>query len=377
MKHVCILLLLLLAALPVLGQNLDIGLMFHPQGVYVNSFKTASFDPETPWTQPVLTDLNIWNASDESFRFYMKVEVFWSGIEGSLVEAKYLSNTALAAGEHFFLTNQDLISNQASSYFNQQGPIDFSLEDIIERSDILKRAVMAGYFPDGVISIKVSVQPESLGVDNWSDASIATFPITIRNSGVIYAISPGVPIGGTPTQISENPVSFLWNSMDTGFNDYQITIREYSQNNPPMAGSINNTGRVFYQNVMSDRSYSFTEFLPYTPGNYYAWQISTARFTELHPNKDYGPWSKESEDYQISSEWNVFQYVSDGNHGDNIQSISASLLTLKDPRLSELLGSGFVPTGKVIFKGKEIEGNSTSDLFKNILNRDYKIRIWE
>ncbi len=374
-KHLLILMALLLALTALWSAHPDITPWFTPHMIHVNSFKTASFDPTTPWNQPILTSLLISNTSDTAFRFYMKLEIGWSGVEGPLVTAKYISEQAIPAhGQFTPLTNQDLITNQASTLFNRVGSIDFSLDDITSRSPVLRDAVLAGYFPDGVLSLRVLVQPESSGHENWSGASEATFTIWVASAGAISLISPGAPAGSNPPVADQNPLNFLWNSIDTEINLYRLTIREYPQNLPPEVNSLVNTGSLFYDNFVSGNQ--FAEFLPFTPGNHYAWRISTNRWTELDPLVLPGPW-RDGDPGLITSGWNVFQYSMFESGEDPAHRIAAVLNSLNEDKLEALFNEGFRPTGELIWKGRSHRGQAAIDLIDQLAGQHVQIKVWE
>ena len=374
LKRLSFLLMVLASLCALSAQNPDISATFMPASIIVNSFKTASFDPETPWTQPILTTLLINNTSSADFRFYMKVEIFWSGVEGSLVDATYISNEALAAGAAFYpLTNQDVITNQASVYFNRVGSINFSLDDIVNRSEVLKRAVMAGYFPDGTLTVRVSVQPESLGHSNWNSASVGNFSIHVSAPGVLQLVSPGVPIGGTPPKTGSNPPNFIWHSMDTWINNYYLQILEFAQNNPPDASSLLQSGRVFYEQTVHQNY--FNDFLPYVPGNYYAWRVATPRLTELNPGIA-GPWKEDSQNL-ISSDWFVFQYAMEDVQEDSSHRLNAYLNSLENKELRKLIDQGYLPAGNILWQGRTLSGQDAINLLDLLKDKELHIRIWE
>ncbi len=374
-KHLLLLMALLLTLFGLWGQNPDITASFMPQQIFVNSFKTASFDPTTPWNQPILTTLLVKNDSAQDSRFYLRLQIFWSGVSDPLVTAKYISENAIPAhGQFVPLTNQDLVTNQASALFNRIGSINFSLDEITNRSPVLRQAVMAGYFPDGILSLRVQVQPEISGHDNWSNASEAAFSIHVRGAGAISLLSPGSPVGSNPPGVDQNPVDFLWNSIDTEINQYRITIREFPQNLPPDVNSLSNTGSVFYETDVYGNQ--FAEFLPFTPGNIYAWRISSPRWTELNPRIPAEPW-RDDDQGVISSGWNLFHYTQFESGEDSVHRISAALNSLKEDMLEGLFNEGFRPTGEIIWKGRSYSGQSAIDLIEQLLGQQVGITVWD
>lgn len=378
-RHLGLSSMLLLACFALWGQNSFLNTQFTPHYIFVNSLKSSSLDPEAAWAQPILTMLQISNVSTTSFRFYLKVDISWSGASEPQLTGICLSEQELPAGGTFAaLTNQDLLNSVPPAGFAAVGDWDFSLDHMTEGTTVLKNAVQAGFFPAGSMSVKASLQPEAMGYTDWSQASTSTFTIYVRSAGVIQLLSPGAPIGVNPPVISDNPVDFLWNAIDTGVNDYQITIREYPANLPPQPGSLANTGSVFYDHATGGGvdQYSFSRFLPFVPGNYYAWRISTTQFTEFHPTGGGGIW-RDDDPGLIASDWYVFRYDSTELETDIPQRINALLNSLDNPELRKLLDSGFFPTGSVLWQGKQYSGQAALDLLELLKGKDCKVRVWE
>ncbi len=368
--------MVLLTVLVVLGaQNPDVNPWFTPNSINVNSFKTASLDPTAPWNQPILTNLVISNHSDAAFRFYLKLDIYWSGISDPLASIIYISKETIPAlGQFYPLTNQDLVTNQPSTLFDRLGNNAFSLDDITNRSSVLRQAALAGYFPDGVLSLIVKVQPESSGSQDWNGASEATFTIWIVNAEAISLISPGTPASSSPPVVDQTPVNFVWNSIDTNINVYKLTIREYPNNLPPDINSLADTGSLFYdQHVYGNQ---FTEFLPFNQGSYYAWRISTKRWTELDSYVSPGPW-REDDPGLISSGWNIFRYSLFESGADPIHRICAVLNSLGEDKLEALFNEGFRPTGEIIWNGRSYSGQSAIDLIEQLLGQRAVITVWE
>jgi hypothetical protein len=366
--------MLIVVWVQIFAQNPDISVSFNPADVYVNTFRTASFDPETPWTQPIMTNLQIANMSENAFRFYMKVEIYWSGETDPLVQATYISAGELSGGSEFYpLTNQDIITNQASAYFDRIGSIDFSLDEIISRNALLKSAVLAGYFPDGVICIRVLVQPQIDGHVSWTDASVANFCIHVRTTGCINLIGPGAPLHRYPVTVADNPVSFLWNSLDTGYNNYVLTIREYPQNKPPDADAIGLTGSVFYQGTVS--GYEFSELLPFKPDNYYAWCVSAWHYNEQFPAGSSSQWSDGNEG-EVSSVWNVFRFVEERESDLWSERLALAIAQINDPQLKKLIQGGFMPLDGIVYQGRKLYGQDALNQL-GLLGETFKVRIWD
>ncbi len=351
----------------------NVSLEFQPSQIQVNSFKATSLDPAAPWQQPSLTTLLIKNDGNQDFRIQMKVELLWSGVPEPLISAEFISNQALPAGGEFPpLSNRDLVTSQSSIYFTRVGNSNFSLEQLSRRSPILRDAVKAGFFPEGVFSIRVFVKPQS-GDDGWSRYVSDRFDIRIENNDLITLLSPGVPAPANPIAVDENPVTFLWHNLDTDFNRYVLTILEFPENLPPRPQSLANTGIRFFQTEVEGGQ--FSEFLPLKPGNYYAWQIWTRHYSEFEPSGS-GYW-REQDSNGVSSGWNLFQYTAASSDEDASQRMITKLRKLGDPDLEELFIQGFKPTGEVIWQGRSHSGQSASELLDMISGKRYRITVWE
>ena len=202
----------------------DFSVTFSPQTIRVNSFNSASFDPFDPDQQPILTTLTITNTGTVPKRIDLKLVLEWNNIP--LVETIFSSKENLNS---WTLTNRDLITNQPSTYFDyKEGYAKITVKEAIKNSSTLKSAVLAGYFPDGDLKFKVWVREFSTASwTNNTNLPDAEFKIIIRNAGNITLLSPGVPIGKTPALVNGIPISFLWNSQLTDFNDYKLIIKEF------------------------------------------------------------------------------------------------------------------------------------------------------
>ncbi|MDZ4181766.1 MAG: hypothetical protein U1B83_02730 [Candidatus Cloacimonadaceae bacterium] len=374
------LVLALLIAIPLSAQPASYNVNFSPPSVTVNTFNTASFDPMTPDTQPILTTLNIRSNLTRDARFYLKVEIFWSGVSQALINATYISNDILGAGMSFYpLTNRNLITNNASGHFTDVGQVSFSLDDIIANSTVLENAVLAGYFPDGTLSLRVSVQPQPenefmpVPPTNWNNAVVSTFSIIVRNAGVIHLVSPGRPIGTVPPQVSMKPVSYVWNAINTGFNRFRLTIKQFSSNETPNSGSVEVMGTVIYDEILDIGVSNFAEFLPYNEDYFYAWKVTTTNYSETNP----APPRAQNQSGTVSSVWHVFKYVSDATGGQNTNELQAILTMLNNLLIQNLFNAGYAPTGTVILDGRNYSGQEALDLAESLIGQELQIRVTE
>ena len=361
---------MLFAALifPLLAQGGDIAYSFAPQSIQVNSFNTASFDPITPQNQPILTALSIHNNLDIATRINLKLEIKWNEI--LLTSAEYISKDEVPANGDFpTLSNQDLITNSASGYFNEIGNADIDFNSIVENSDLLRRAVLSGFFPDGMLQIAVQCKPANT---SQLYGAPAVFTINVRNAGMINLVSPGVPAGATPPNVNASPVNFFWSQIETGFNDYYLMIREFPPNNPPLAANIENTGSMFYSSPSALPGNNFSDFLPFVHGNYYAWQVSTTIYSETNP----AVMRAQDHNRRLSSNWFVFRYVSDDQiPGNDINELQLVLSSLGNNQLNNLFNQGFAATGILYFEGRTYSGDEAVNLLRGMLDRELTIEI--
>lgn len=354
--------------LPLLAQSGDIVYSFTPQSIQVNSFNTASFDPITPQNQPILTRLAIHNNLDLPVYINLKLEIKWNQIQ--LTSAEYISKEQIPAGGDFpVLTNQDLITNTAGGYFNEIGSANIDFNTIVENSELLKRAVLSGFFPDGMLQIMVQCKPA-----NTSQAygAPAIFTINVRNAGVINLVSPGAPAGATPPDVNASPVNFFWNQVDTNFNDYYLVIREFPPNNPPVASNIENTGNLFYSSPSGLPSPGFSEFLPFVNGNYYAWRVSTDLYTETNPAVQ----RAQGQNRRLTSNWFVFRYLSNEQlPGNEINELQLVLSSLGNNQLNNLFNQGYAASGILYYEGRSYSGEEAVSLVRSLLGRQLTIEI--
>ena len=335
---------------------------FTPPEISLNILNTSSFDPTDPASQPVLATLQINNLESEAYNYNMKVSVFWNSTE--LVSTEFLSTIMIPRNGIVYFTNQDLITDTAPGGFSSVGGTTMSLDAILNSSNTLKNALFAGYFPDGTIIIKVEVKPQ----EDTTYSANATFTIRIRNAGSIFPVLPGRLIGMNPSVQSTNPVSYLWNSIFTGFdfNDYTLLIKEFAPNSPPTQGNVNNTGSVFYIGN-EPNSGTFSDYLPYQDNYYYAWKVFAGVYNESSIGSGVASGT-------LSSNWYVFRFQSDANQ-DVAQEMTAMLNMLNNPLLRSLFSSGFTPTGTVFMDGRTYTGQEAMDLIGTLLGKELKIEI--
>lgn len=365
--------LLALLLIPLLGFAQNLVWSFSPTSMEVNTMNTASFDPYDPVAQPQLSVLTIVNNDPTPARVDMKVGVYWNN--NFLVDTYYETRPgAYITQSPITLSNRDLITNFGNFYFQAKGEGTISVSGVIDANPLLKKAVMAGFFPDGNLQIRVWLRPWEEG--EWNLPSTAggyrEFTIKIRNAGMINLISPGVAIGQNPPLVDVLPTSFLWTSLSTGINPNKLTIREFGPNSIPNQNNVTNTGSLFYQTPqgMADES-GFAQFLPFVPGNYYAWQVSTALSTEYEP---YDPDRIRQNPHGLESNWFVFRF-SDNADQQAISEFQARLNSLDNSQLLNLYGLGYKPVGEVIYEGNTYTGQDALDLIDSLKGQDIRVEL--
>lgn len=365
---------LLMLMLPVLGMAQNLVWNFFPASADVNTMNTASFDPFDPAAQPQLSVLSITNNNPTPVRLDMKVGVYWNN--NFLVEAYYETKPGLAvnANETITLSNRDLITNIGNYYFQSKGEETISVSGVIDANPLLKKAVLAGYFPDGNLQIRIWLRlweetpwnlPSTAG--NYKE-----FTIRIRNAGSINLVSPGAPVGKNPPIAGGLPLSFLWSSLSTGMNPNKLMIREYCPGNPPQLNNVANTGTIFYQTPQGMANDSgFSEFLPFVPGNYYAWQVSTSLSTEF---ETYDPDRIRQNPHGLKSDWFVFRF-SDNADQFSAPEFQAHLNNLKNATLLSLYTLGYTPVGEIIYEGRTYSGQDALDLIDSLIGQDIQVEL--
>lgn len=363
------LLLMMLAIVPLAAVRGDFSVSFTPRQVWVNQFNTASFDPMAPDEQPVMTSLSL-SKNNGSAVIKMKVEIKWNSV--GIIDAVYRSKQPITNAP-LLLTNRDLITKQGSEHFVKisGGEVDF--DAIIDSSPVLEDAVLAGYFPDGNLTIKISVLDDT-AEEVWTNADTDMFTITVYNNGVINPLSPGVSIGNLPPMVSIQPVNYMWNAINTGFNRTWITIREYPPNFPPEAGNVGITGTLFYEGEVPANATNFGDFLAYNKDHYYAWRIVQDNFTEMAPNLS-GPSTRAGRSSQLASNWFVFRFMANDSTTQSVNVIQAILNQLNNVQIDTTFQDGFLPTGTVIYEGRFYTGQDAVDLVESLLGQAVQVRI--
>lgn len=365
MKRIMVLLILICALSgPMWAQ---ISLSLSPAEIFVNSLSTSSFDPIRPDTQPVLTNITVTNTSIQDMRFRMKVEIYWNGnkiVNDPVMNAK----NAIPAGQTWFLTNRDLVTNTESQYFNSPVP-DVSLQDALNSHPVLRTALQSGFFPDGDLIFTFTALHETS--NDVYEAK--TFKIRVQNIHSVFLTYPGRPVGQTPPEVNISPVTFMWNSVNTSVNKFRLVIKEFVPANPPTVNSVETGGRkVFSDDIVNN---VFSGFLPFKDKHFYAWQINIGLYDESMPSITQNKQDEQFSD-RLKSDWHVFQYASvKDESGSTYQQLMAILNMLKNEDIQNQFAKGFEVTGAIIYEGQVYTGKDAVDLAKTLIGKEIEVEI--
>jgi hypothetical protein len=342
---------------------------FSPREIQMNQVNTFTFDPVDPASQPILTHLTVMNQGAEQ-KIKLQVVLKWNN---SVIiqpnQAVFISRDVLATGASLVLNNRDLITEQSSVYFEPEGSINIDIIDVMENYPTLEQAVLSGYFPDGQLRMEVSVKAENSPV--WEDTD--TFTISIRNAGAIYLISPGKAIGQLPSIVENIPVSFLWNAINTGFNEQSIVVKEFPPSIPPTSSTVAQTGTEVYRTPQGANAASgFSEYIPFNDEYYYAWRVYTplydeTNFIEVDRSTSSGNF--------VASEWFVFRYMAEDMGDLGPEDVQDMLNALGSSQLINLLNLGYTPTGDVIYEGRVYRGQDAIDIINSLLGKEIEVEI--
>jgi hypothetical protein len=372
MKRMTLLILLLLALGTMLhAQDAQMSISCSPSEIFVNNLSTSTFDPVNPMSQPILTNISIRNDSEIAFIFQVNLQIYWNSIpllNGSGITFQSLEQ--IQPGMVRNLTNRDFIRQEAGSILDKPDG-DISLETIINSDTVLRNAIQSGFFPDGTITFvfTASSRDSNKAVPSLAETS---FTIRIKNITNIFLTFPGRPIGENPPNVSTRPVTFLWNTMYTGHNNFSLVISEFPANRPPNIDNVSTTGRMVYEGVIIDRNL-FSDYLPFQDGCYYAWQVSTGLFDENNPVTVSGK-QQSSQAGILKSDWFVFRYSTDLAGEDSYyQQLLAYLNMLNNPVIQNVFAQGYRITGAVFSEGNASTGIDAVNLVKPLVGKQIDV----
>ena len=354
-------------ALFCLGLGAAVSVTFDSALLNLNKLSTFTFDPVSPQEQPILTHLTVTNQGT-SDKVIIQLVLKWNS--NALIkpgQAVYRTRRPLDTNQSLYLSNRDLVSESSGVDLEPLGNVNINIINEIENFPTLEGAVLSGYFPDGELLLEASVRAEKSA--NWE--SIDTFRIRIRNAGAIYLSSPGKVIGQVAPIVKDIPVSFLWNSINTGFafNQQQIVIKEFPPNSAPSYSTVAQTGVEIYRR---DADSGFSDYIPFSDKYYYAWRV----YTPIHDQTNLQDVDKASSHGNfLASEWFVFRYLAEDMDGPNPDEIQAMLNVLGNSYLIHLLNMGYAPTGEVLLDGRRYTGQDAVDILASLSGKEIHVEL--
>jgi hypothetical protein len=354
-----------------------------PGITFFNSLNASSFDPDQPNNQPLIFTVQIHNTG--LIEYSMHVELLWNS--NQLFDTYFLAKTENIQSMTP-LTNQSLLTANASMYFHSPDP-GLDLNSIMNENPEFKDAILnTGRLPDGIYYIHLQTVSPDNHSQVYSNELVISFEV--RNANAIYLQSPGVPLGSMIPSLGVLPLTFIWNSNLVGLNiaqmpslgKFTLTIREFNQVEELQADNVEN-GQIF--RLIPDIMGSiYTEYIPFQNNKYYAWQISTPLSASNSNNPDDVP--------ALKSPWYVFKFTSevtgDGSGGDNGTGLTGSngasggttaedellifLTNLNDPQVNGLLNDEFRPTGNVFVGDQLYTGNSALQQLQRLAGKTIK-----
>jgi hypothetical protein len=373
MNRLLHLLMLLLLCGVLYAQDPQMSVQCSPSEIFVNNLSTSAFDPINPENQPILTTITIQNLIQHPFLFTVEMVVKWNDIV-------IVDNVSFDSREQLQPSNPPLVLNNRS--FITQGPGDVfnapdgevAISSIINASSVLRDAVQSGFFPDGTITFEFRARP-TLAPPDVPVMVESSFTIRIKNITNIFLTYPGRPIGETPPVISARPVTFIWNAMSTVFNDFKLTISEFTPDNPPSIDNVETTGRQVFSGEM--QSNYFAEFLPFQDRHYYAWQVSTGIYDENNPEPVHAK-QDSSVSNTLKSDWYVFRYSTDlGSTDSYYQQLLAYLNMLNSPVIQDVFARGYRVTGAVFYESQAYTGEDAVGLVKPLVGKEIEVEFTE
>ncbi len=361
MKNIIIILIIIISAGFLFANENPMVLSLNGTGFY-NSIRAAAIDVDNPNNQPMIFSVHISkNPGYTIENAYMFFTLKWNGnliIDQSKSQFKEYALNMLNSNLPVNFTNRDIINENGSIYLAGAQP-SISLSDFLNNRHFKSAIMNTGLFPDGTYEFIMEVRNGNTpGAQVLSN--MATYIMNIHNINNITLLSPGTMAGQTIPEVSQRPVIFNWSAnVNNPANTYIFEVREYTQSNTMNINNLENSGRTFYQqsNLISPL---FTQNLPYVEGNYYAWRVSIPLVTDqsefgMHP--------------VISSQWNIFKYVSAASNIPNpYQALIDQLQSFQNPVINQIINQGYLPTGRFFYNGMNIPASQVQTLIPQILN---------
>jgi len=329
---------------------------------FFNTFKAASIDVDNPNNQPIIFNMMINRATQQTIQTAnIYYSLTWNNIV--IIDAthhcplKQTAITMLNNGQTIQASNRDLINENGSSLLGASDP-SISLSELLSNSNFDSAIRNTGLFPDGEYVFRMRIEDDN---GNFLSEQ-AEFTMTIQNVNNINLITPGTLAGGEIPNISNRPVLFTWisNISNINANKYKLSIREYSQLTTMDFSNLANTGSNFFEidNLVNPL---FNQNLPFMENNYYAWRISVPLVTD---QTEFGQPSS------IESPWYVFKFTSASTAPapNPYQDFLNALQGLQNPNLLQFINQGYLPTGKVLLNGNNISPAQALQLLPQIIN---------
>ncbi|MDD3535004.1 MAG: hypothetical protein PHC50_02525 [Candidatus Cloacimonetes bacterium] len=343
----------------------NFNLSFTPRTLTVNRFSTFELDPINPLNQPNYTTLHISNLG-ESTKFDLEVQILWNTTPIIGENALILKSTEVfEAGGQLDYSNQDLVNNSGGIHFSVSGNID--ILKAVKKVPKLEEALMAGYFPDGKLSLQVRIRPAN--TRTWQEPA-AVFAFTIKNSSAIHLLAPGARINQVPPKLSNLPLIFNWHSFLADFNEEILVLKEFPPMQIPQSQNVEQAGKEVFR--MPAVHSGFSEYLPLNEGCYYAWQVYSPQHTGSNPLADA---KNVNNAPRISSPWYVFQYVKSEQEEQQHAELDNLLQFLNNPLIMNLLLAGYSATGEVILDGRVYKGQEALDILESLQGKVLEIEI--
>lgn len=324
---------------------------------FYNVLRVASFDTQAPENQPVFFRIRVNNTSSETFitpylYFSLKMNSTYLIDEGT--NTRYLSQIPPGILPPF--TNREIFTETDLGLFSG---VDISVDDILNRIPGLRDVVLnTGLFPDGSYTFVLQFKDS---ITNTEISPPVHISFEVRNPSGIFLISPGIALGGRIPDISSSPASFVWSSNLARFpeNPFTLIVKEFDDPSLLSSDFVETGGQVIAEVVIPDVNY-FSDYIPLQEGRYYAWQVSTEI---LDPTVATQP--------VIRSPYYVFRYSTDSAFDNKVavDAIRTYLYSLNIQWITELLNTGYNPTGVLNYDGAVWSGDGAVNLLNDIGSR--------
>lgn len=357
MKVLVCLILILSFCLSVMAQDYPISVTMTGPTFY-NMLRISSFDLQVPANQPLFFQVTAFNNAQEGIE---NPHLYFSLMmnTNTLIEpnTRVTYKHTINPGSQLIFTNRDIITEVGSLMFNRPVP-NFSALDVIDNMPDFRDIILnTGLFPDGNYTYTIQFRDDN----NQPLSEEASLTFIIRNPGGIFLINPGVALGGAIPAISSMPVNFIWSSnlAATSYNPFRLIVKEFDDPSLLYPEYIEAEGHTIANVEISSSTY-FSDYIPLQEDKFYAWKIETPL---IDPTV--------SEPGKISSTYNVFKYTIDQNYNNEVlvNALRVYLLSLNIPWVTELLNSGYDPSGIINYNGSVWSGSGAENMIQELRSR--------